>query len=227
MIFIEIVFYLLKKVLQNKNGNLNDQQQQQQSHYSILEDNEVSKLLEDRIEFKLWSAKKHLDKLVKIESKYGGIMGINRIYAEDELDCYFAQIIGARDALLMLINEKLHLKLLEKDVNVESIKKELTKIKKQNILKELDVLSHDKTSWYWILKELRNRSIHKSILNKEAEASNFENINDNMSSSTVKNRLLLPPEYKDSMKKETIVFLSDCLEEMRKLIENIKKDAGI
>lgn len=36
-----------------------------QSHYPKLEDNEVSKLLGDRIQFKLWSAKKHLDKLVK------------------------------------------------------------------------------------------------------------------------------------------------------------------
>ena len=212
---------LLKKVLQSKNINLNDH-----SHYPKLEDNEVSKLLDDRIEFKLWSAKKHLDKLVKIENNYGGIMGKNRIYAEDELDCYFAQIINARDALLMLINEKLLLNLLEKDVNVESIKKEL-KIKKQNILKELNDLSSDHTSWFWILNELRNKSIHTSILNKQAVASMSENTNDNTSSSNVKNYFLLPPDYKDPMQKEIIVFLYDSIEEMRKLIENTKKVAGI
>lgn len=212
----------MKKVLQSKNVNLNDK-----SHYPKLEDNEVSKLLDDRIEFKLWSAQKHLDKLVKIENTYGGIMGKNRIYAEDELDCYFAQLIETRDALLMLINEKLGLNLSEKDVGVESIKKELNRIKKQNILKELNDLSSDNTSWYWILKELRNRSIHKSILRKKAEVSISESINDNTSSSTVKNYLLLPPDYKDPMQKETVVFLSDTIEEMRKLIENIKKDAGI
>src|SRR5918994_6535754 len=111
--------------------NLNDQQHQQQSHYSKVEENEVSKLLEDRIEFKLWTAQKHLDKLVKIENKYGGIMGINRIYAEDELDCYFAQIIGARDALLMLINEKFDLKLSEKEVELGSIYRELKNKGKQ------------------------------------------------------------------------------------------------
>ena len=212
---------LLKKVLQSKNINLNDH-----SHYPKLEDNEVSKLLDDRIEFKLWSAQKHLDKLVKIENNYGGIMGKNRIYAEDELDCYFAQIINARDALLMLINEKLLLNLLEKDVNVESIKKEL-KIKKQNILKELNDLSSDHTSWFWILNELRNKSIHTSILNKQAVASMSENTNDNTSSSNVKNYFLLPPDYKDPMQKEIIVFLYDSIEEMRKLIENTKKVAGI
>ena len=220
--FIEILSSLLKKILQNKNVNSNDH-----SHYPKLEDNEVSKLLGDRIRFKLWSAQKHLDKLVKIENNYGGIMGKNRIYAEDELDCYFAQIIGARDALLMLINEKLHLNLLEKDVGVESIKKELNRIKKQNIIKELDDLSSDKTSWYWILKELRNRSIHRNMPLKNAKVSISESINDNRSSSTVKNYFLLPPDYKNSMEKEISVFLTDNISEMRKLIENIKKDAGI
>lgn len=222
IIFIEILSSLLKKVLQSKNVNLNDQ-----SHYPKIEENEVSKLLGDRIEFKLWSAKKHLDKLVKIENNYGGIMGKNRIYAEDELDCYFAQIIGARDALLMLINEKFHLNLLEKDVNVESIKKELNKIKKQNILKELDNLSKDKTSWYWIVKELRNRSIHKSMPARSAAVNIYEDINNNTNSSTVKNYFLLPPDYKNSMDKEITVFLCDSISKMQKLIENTKKDAGI
>jgi len=92
-------------------------------------------------------------------------MGTNRIYAEDELDCYFAQIIGARDALLMLINEKLNLKICKKDVKLESINSELKKKgKKQNIMKRLNKLSSDTTSWYWILNELRNKSIHRSIL---------------------------------------------------------------
>jgi hypothetical protein len=210
---------LLKKVLQSKNDvNLNDDH----SHYPKLEDIIVSKLLGDRIEFKLWSAKKHFDKLVKIENNYGGIMGKNRIYAEDELDYYFAQILGARDALLMLINEKFDLGLSEKDVELGSINRELKSIGKQNIIDKLNKLSSDTTSWYWILNELRNKSIHRSILNKKAAVSMFDNINNKTSSSTIKNYLLLPPDYKDPMKKETLVFLSDTIKEMRKLIEDIK-----
>ena len=54
-----------------------------------------------------------------------------------------------------------------------------------------------------------------------------ENINNNTNSSTVKNYFLLPPDYKNSMDKEITVFLSDNIGKMRKLIENIKKDAGI
>jgi len=209
--------------LKSKNHSLKDN-----SHYPKLEDNEVSKLLGDRIQFKLWSAKKHLDKLVKIENNYGGLMGTNRIYAEDELDCYFAQIIGARDSLLMLINEKLNLKIPEKDVELGSINSELKKKgKKQKIMKRLNKLSSNKTSWYWILNELRNKSIHRSILNKKASVNISENINDKTSSSSVKNYLLLPSDYKNLMDKEITLFLSDSIDKMRKLIENIKKDAGI
>jgi hypothetical protein len=50
----------------------------------------------------------------------------------------------------------------------------------------------------------------------------FDNINNKTRSSTIKNYLLLPPDYKDPMKKETLVFLSDTIREMRKLIEDIK-----
>ena len=213
---------LLKKVLQSKNINLNDK-----SHYPKLEDNEVSKLFEDRIEFKLWSAQKHLDKLIKIETTYGGIMGKNRIYAEDELDCYFAQLIGARDALLMLINEKLGLNLSEKGIYVDSITQKLAGKNKKDILQELNDLNDDHTSWYWILNEYRNKSIHRSILNKKASVSISENINNNTSSSTVKNYLLLPPDYKDSMKQEITEYLKKSIENMGNLIDNTKKVAGI
>lgn len=82
--------------------------------YNKIGNDQLRKLFEDRIEFKIWSAQRHLDKLIEIEHQYGGIMGINRIYAEDELDCYFAQLIGAKDALLMLINKKTGLNLHEK-----------------------------------------------------------------------------------------------------------------
>lgn len=206
----------------SKDDSLKDQ-----SHYPKLEDNEVSKLLDDRIQFKLWSAKKHLDKLVKIENNYGGLMGKNRIYAEDELDCYFAQIIGARDALLMLINIKLDLKLSEKNVELGSVNRELKSIGRKNIIDKLNKLSSDTTSWYWILNELRNKSIHRSILNKNAGINISENINNNTTSSFVKNYLLIPPDYKNSMDKEITAYLSDSLEEMRKLVENTRKDAGI
>jgi hypothetical protein len=75
--------------------------------YGEIEEEQVRKLLGDRIEFKLWAAQRHLEKLNEIENAYEGIAGKYKIYAEDELDCFFAQIIGARDSLLILINDEL------------------------------------------------------------------------------------------------------------------------
>ena len=48
-------------------------------------------------------------------------MGKHRIYAENELDCYFAQIMSAKDSLLMSINDKFEFELDERHVNLSSI----------------------------------------------------------------------------------------------------------
>ena len=77
-------------------------------------------VLSDRINFKLFAAQRHLDKLKNIEKQYGHI-GANRLYAEMELDCFFAQIIGAKDSLLMRINEKLGLGIDDKVVNLDEV----------------------------------------------------------------------------------------------------------
>lgn len=53
--------------------------------YLEIEDDQVKRLLEDRIEFKLWAAQRHLEKLNEIENFYEGIVGKYKIYAEDEL----------------------------------------------------------------------------------------------------------------------------------------------
>lgn len=65
-------------------------------------------LLTDRIKFKLFAAKKHLDNLIQIDRKYNNILS-DRLNSEQEIDCFFAQLIGAKDALLVHINGKLNL----------------------------------------------------------------------------------------------------------------------
>jgi hypothetical protein len=40
------------------------------SHYLEIEPDQVKKLLDDRIEFKLWAALRHFDKLEKIERSF-------------------------------------------------------------------------------------------------------------------------------------------------------------
>jgi hypothetical protein len=127
----------------------------------------------------------------------------------------------------MLINEKLTLNLTEQEVTIKSIDKELERIGRQNIFGELNKLRFDPNSWYKILTELRNKSIHRNILTKKAAVNISENINNNTSSSTVKNYLLLPPDYKDSMKQEITEYLGESIDNMRNLIDNTKKVAGI
>lgn len=187
------------------------------SHYLDIKSNQVKKLLDDRIEFKLWAAQRHLDKLEKLEKSYGGIMGKNRIYAEDELDCYFAQLISAGDSLLNLINLKLKLDIKEEEVTLTRINTVLKERGMQDIVTDLNNLNCDESSWYWMLRKLRNRSIHVSILRKQVK------VNVGAEQSTVQNYLLSPPEYETPMDKETIVFLSECLKNMRNLIDKTRE----
>lgn len=187
------------------------------SHYLEIKSNQVKKLLDDRIEFKLWAAQRHLDKLEKLEKSYGGIMGKNRIYAEDELDCYFAQLISAGDSLLNLINLKLKLDIKEEEVTLTRINTVLKERGMQNIVTDLNNLNCDEGSWYWMLRKLRNRSIHVSILRKQVK------VNVGAGKSTVQNYLLSPPEYETPMDKETIVFLSECLKNMRDLVDKTRE----
>ncbi len=104
-------------------------------------------LLEDRIKFKLYAAEQHLNKLKEIDKEHNNIF-IDRVNAEIEIDCFFAQIIGAKDFLLVFINDKLNLGLRIEDVCLLNINYELKKINKQNIIEELNKLSSCPSSEY-------------------------------------------------------------------------------
>jgi hypothetical protein len=69
-----------------------------------------------------------------------GYIGASRLYAEMELDCFFAQIIGAKDSLLMRINEKLGLGVDDKVVNLDEVYNRLKSQDKEYIVKELKTL---------------------------------------------------------------------------------------
>jgi tetrahydromethanopterin S-methyltransferase subunit G len=194
--------------------------------YAEIEEDQEKKLLEDRIEFKLWSAQQHFDKLRDIGDLYGNVIGKYRVYAEDELDCYFAQIIGARDSLLMLINDELKLGLNERNVRLDSVEEKLTSKNKHHIIDELIKLGEDKTSWYWMLNEFRNRSIHRGMLSKLAHRSITEDINKGTSSSSAKDYLHKPPDYETPMEEEIVSYLSTSLRNMRNLLTNIREKMG-
>jgi hypothetical protein len=130
----------------------------------LLSDSETKVLLSDRVAFKLFAAEQHLIKLRGIDSKHG-IITKNRIYAEMEIDYFFAQIIGAKDSLLVKINEKFDLNIPINEVNLDTVYRKLKRIGRGDLLLDLKRMADDKESWFWLLNELRNHSIHRNILN--------------------------------------------------------------
>lgn len=137
-------------------------------------------ILTDRIKFKLYAAKKHLDNLIQIDHKYNNILS-DRLNSEQEIDCFFAQLIGAKDALLVHINEKLNLGLKVSDVDLENINIELKKVDRQYLIDELNKLSSDDKKWLWLANELRNYTLHRNMLKKHVAVGFEENLNTGVS----------------------------------------------
>lgn len=186
--------------------------------------NSENQLLSDRVNFKLFAAEQHLNTLREIEKNYGGIMGNRRVYAEMEIDCFFAQIIGAKDSLLVQINEKLGLGLPIEEAKIQNLNPKLKSINQRDLLIELNTLSQP-GNWLWLLNELRNHSLHREMLRKRAVVNIRENINtDNSSSSKPEVYLLVNPRdiNKRPMDSSVVAYLEESLQQMRDLIEAIR-----
>lgn len=124
-------------------------------------------LLSDRAEFKIYAAEYHLNNLKSIATEHGDIAKeAVRVDVELEIDCFFAELIGAVDALLIQINEKLGLGLGIEEVNSGSVQSRLNSNTKHiDLLEELNKASaYDK--WYWRLREFRNHTLHRAALKR-------------------------------------------------------------
>lgn len=129
--------------------------------YSIPNWNE---LLSNRPKFKLYAAKQHLKNLKEINNKYNSLAGSpeTRIQSEIALDCFLNSLIGARESLLFLINEKLKIGLSYNKTDLKAINYKLHKIKKINLSCRMMYLTKDDSSWLFLLNELRNHSHHRT-----------------------------------------------------------------
>jgi hypothetical protein len=127
----------------------------------------IKRLLEDRVEFKLYAAEQHLKNLKEIENAYGDIFTDNaRIEVEIEVDCFLSQLIGAVDSLLFEINCKLDLGIPADHVNFPNVQSALSaKTKKIDLLSELD-RARQQGNWYYLLSELKHQSVHRSFLER-------------------------------------------------------------
>ncbi len=134
---------------------------------SLSDEGNIKRLLNDRVEFKLYAAEQHLNRLKEIENAYGDIAKYNaRIEVEMEVDCFLSQLVGAVDSLLFQINDKLDLELPADRVNFTNVQSALSaKTKNIDLLNPLD-RARQYGNWYYMLSELRNQLVHKTFLKK-------------------------------------------------------------
>ena len=129
------------------------------------EEGHTKRLLDDRVQFKLYAAEQHLNRLKEIENAYGDIATYNaRIEVEMEVDCFLSQLVGAVDSLLFQINDRLDLGVSPNHVNFANVQSALSaKTKKIDLLSPLDK-ARQHGNWYYMLSELRNQLVHKTFL---------------------------------------------------------------
>ncbi|MDP8887874.1 MAG: hypothetical protein M3M91_08775 [Thermoproteota archaeon] len=127
----------------------------------------IKRLLNDRVEFKLYAAEQHLNRLKEIENAYGDIAKDNaRIEVEMEVDCFLSQLVGAVESLLFQINDKLDLGIPADRVSFANVQSALSaKTKKIDLLSPLDIVRQH-GNWYHVLSQLRSQLVHKTFLKK-------------------------------------------------------------
>ena len=127
----------------------------------------IKRLLDDRVEFKLYAAEQHLNRLKEIENAYGDIAKDNaRIEVEMEVDCFLSQLVGAVDSLLFQINDRIDLGIPTDRVDFANVQSALSaKTKKIDLLSPLD-RARQQGNWYYMLRELRNQLVHTTFLKK-------------------------------------------------------------
>jgi hypothetical protein len=177
------------------------------NNYMYLTLDLANKLINDRVEFKLYAAEQVLDRLKQLE-KDGSINSSNipRVIWEINIECLLAHLVGAVDALLVRINDKLNLGLNIKNVNLATINNKLNGQGKGQSLQDLNLAIKEKC-WLWTLKDVRNQGLHRSLINIHVAVGSERNI------------ISLRTDPQTDL--GIIPYLEDSINRTRKLIEDI------
>jgi hypothetical protein len=127
-------------------------------------------LQSDRIIFKLYACEEHLKKIKNIKLQHGDLLSKDaRISAEMEIDSLISQMIGTFDSLLFRIIDKLQLSGIPGDrVEINKVISALSaESKRIELANELEGANQE-DNWYWMIKHLRNYSLHDSLLSANA-----------------------------------------------------------
>lgn len=187
------------------------------------EERNIRRLLNDRIDFKLYSAEQHLKRLKEIENAYGDIAKYSaRIEVEMEVDCFLSQLVGAVDSLLFQINDKLGLTIPSDQVNFANVQSALNaKTKIIDLLSPLDK-ARQEGMWYFILSETRNQLFQGTFLRKVIS------VNDSLQEPSQVRSLYARREFqKDKpsdhdMDMDVIRYLEKSMDQVRELIFAIR-----
>jgi hypothetical protein len=168
-------------------------------------------LLTDRVEFKLFGAEIHLNNLLEIQLNYSNFEKDNPVVqAELEIDCFLAQILGALDCLLTLINTRLELGIAIGKVDQATIQSALNaRTKNISLLTELSQASQH-NGWLWVLKEFRDQTMQRP--SKEAQAVLFD---DRTTSITSKGP-------KELINKNLVLYFQQSVNRVRELVNNVR-----
>jgi hypothetical protein len=186
----------------------------------------ANKLIEDRMEFKLYAAQQVLDGLKRLE-KEGLISSsnISRVKWEMNIECLLAHIVGSVGALLVRINDKLRLGLDVKNVNssprsMKDINDKLNAQGKGKLLEDLNTAIQPKC-WFWTLKDVRNQGLHRSLINIHVRVGIYDDVNTGKTRSDTSKVLLRTDPQTDL---EIIPYLQDSINRTRKLIEDVMQN---
>ena len=131
---------------------------------------ELPFLQSDRISFKLYACEEHLKNIKNIKSQYGDLLSKDvRISAEMEIDSLISQMIGTFDCLLFRIIDKFQLSGIPSDrIEIDKVLSVLSaESKRIELATELEEVNQE-GNWYWMIKHLRNYSLHGSLLSADA-----------------------------------------------------------
>jgi hypothetical protein len=189
---------------------------------SLSDEGYIKRLLNDRVEFKLYAAEQHLNRLKEIENACGDIAKDNaRIEVEMEADCLLSQLVGAVDSLLFQINDRLDLGIPTDRVNFSDVQSALTaKTKNIDLLSPLD-RARQHGNWYYMLSELRNQLVYRTFLKKAIPVHSFPQKPRQVRFLNVLREFEGNPFY-HIMDMEIIQYLEKSLHQVRELIFSIR-----
>ena len=208
------VTFLLAVPLQSLMGRWKRKQEEKKPNSITISEQEQGRILNDRVEFKLWACERYLSNLKELERKYGNLDASNaRLSAEFEIDGFLAEIVGALDSLLFRINEKLSLGILDNEVRLDTVQRELNNIGKSDLLQEVHSAMNG-GNWLWALKRKRNYSMHNRMLPKQIVV---------VTSRVEQFRFYIDPYDPNSGKenKEIIQYFVECINDTKQLIQSI------